>query len=161
MAAERTHLQRQLGLSLAVLVTSLATSACGSVLMSTPVTSTAKQWNMQVLQVKDGPNSYARGDGHCVPDSGRFLWVKIALTNQSGTARAFNYERCDLDDDGQRILPSLVDMDKVVNILVSDKEETLQPGETVGRNMVFAYPPRSYPTRLVCGELTFPLALTH
>ena len=120
----------------------------------------AKDFTIVLSKVKDGPNDYAQGDRSrfVPPDDHRFLWFTVTIRNDTSSARVFNYERCDLDDGGDRILPALVDQDAAINILVED-EETLDPAEEVTRRIAFPYPEDRLPKRLSCGEAVFELAL--
>lgn len=132
----------------------LLLAGCASTLMNQPVERQAKGWHMVLENVKDGPNSYARGDNvHFVPPDGmRFLWFTIRLQNTESTRRSFNYDRCDLDSGSDAVLPALIDKNAFINIM-ADKEEDLDPGEEISRRLAFAYPDDKLPTRLACGEL--------
>jgi hypothetical protein len=136
----------------------LAATGCASTLMNQPVERAAKGWRLVLEQVKDGPNSYARGDNvHFVPpDGARFLWFTIRLRNTESAARTFNYDRCDLDSGSDAILPALIDKNAFINIM-ADKEEELAPGEELSRRIAFAYPDDKLPSRLACGELVVEL----
>jgi len=128
-------------------------AACGSTLMNQRVETKAKGWTLVLKKIKDGPDDYATGNGHFVPPSGkRFLSFAVTLRNDEGTARLFNYSRCDLDVGPDRALPVLVDKDMVINVL-ADEEETLKPREELPRVLIFSYPNDRLPTRLACGEL--------
>jgi hypothetical protein len=136
----------------------LLLSACGSTLLNQRIERKAKQWALIVEHVNDGPDDYARGDNvHFVPPSGmRFLWFKVRLRNDASARRSFNYDRCDLDDGEDRILPALVDKDMFINVTVDDADE-LDPGEEITRKIAFAYPEDHLPTRLMCGEIAIEL----
>jgi len=135
-------------------------ASCGTVLMNQTIERKAKDFTIALTKVKDGPNDYSRGDNsHFVPpDDHRFLWFTVTIRNDSPVAKTFNYDRCDVDDGGDRILPALVDKDAAINILV-DGEDELDPQEQITRRMAFPYPEDRLPTRLTCGEAVFELTL--
>lgn len=139
----------------------LGLSGCGgTTLLDQRVETKAKGYTLAVVEVTDGPNTYERGTQRVVPEDGlRFLWFNVQLRNDMATEQVFNYDRCDIDFGQEVILPNLVDMDKFVNLLVEDKEETLAPSEEISRNLIFAFPEDKYPTRLQCGDLVIPLSL--
>ena len=120
----------------------------------------AKNFTIVLSKVKDGPDDYAQGDRSrfVPPDDHRFLWFTLTIRNDAPGVQTFNYDRCDVDDGGDRILPALVDQDSAINILVED-EEKLDPAEQVTRRLAFPYPEDRLPTRLSCGEAVFELVL--
>jgi hypothetical protein len=138
----------------------LGPCACATTLLDQRVETQAKGFTLAVTEVTDGPNTYERGTRRLEPDDGlRFLWFKVELRNDMTREQVFNYDRCDIDSGEDAVLPNLVDMDKLLNLLVEDKEETLAAGELITRNLIFAFPEDRYPTRLRCGELVIPLSL--
>jgi hypothetical protein len=135
--------------------------ACGTTLMNQSAQARAKQWTLVVDEVRDGPDAYGQGNGHIEPESGaRFLWFDIRLRNEAKTTRSFNYDRCDLDAGDQLLLPSIVDLDIAINAEASEVEE-VEPDKEISRILIFTYPEGVLPTRLKCGELTIPLALSN
>jgi hypothetical protein len=134
--------------------------SCGSVLMNQPVERKAKDWTIVLTKVTDGPDSYAQGDQsrYVPPDDHRFLWFTVTIRNAAPTPRTFNYQRCDVDEGGDRILPALVDKDSVINAL-ADEEEEIGSGQQISRKLAFPYPEDRLPTKLSCGEIVIELPL--
>ncbi len=139
----------------------IETLGCGGTsLLNQRIEAKAKGFSMAVTDVTDGPNSYERGLERIKPGGGlRFLWFKVRLRNETSAEQTFNYDRCDIDQGGQAVLPNLIDMDKVVNLLVESRQDKLAAGEEISRKLIFAYPDGGLPTRLKCGEMVLQLPI--
>jgi hypothetical protein len=141
----------------------LSAAACGTTLMNQRVEAKAKDWNIAVTEVSDGPNRYNMGGNvtYVPGDDERFLWVSVAIRNDRAAEQTFTYDRCGLDLDSREVLPSVVDRAWVILSEIHDKQDDVKPGEVVTRRLVFSYPENRYPTRLTCGEAVLPLTLKH
>jgi len=154
------HAPRSLFLVSASLATAVAvTASCGSTLLEQRIERSAGGWTVALTKLRDGPNAYERGNNvRNVPAAGtRFLWAWITLRNDGRSPQVFNYDRCDLDDGGSRVLPGLVDRATFVNLPLMDTTDQLDPGEKLERRLIFSYPWDRFPTRLACGDVVIPL----
>jgi hypothetical protein len=144
--------------TLALLVSLAAVAGCGTVLYNRPATNKADDWTITVTLLKDGPNSFPMGNGvNFVPaDGDHLMYVTMTIRNDARSAREFSYDACDLDAGSQVVLPGLVDRDMAIHAL-TDKVESFDPGQQRGRRLIFSYPAGSAPTRVKCGNATFPL----
>jgi hypothetical protein len=136
----------------------IALAACGTVLYDRPATKQTDGWTITVTQMKDGPNSFPMGNGvNFVPaDGDHLMYLTATIRNEANTAREFSYDACDLDAGSHVVLPGLVDRDMAIHAL-TDKVESFNPGQKRGRRLIFSYPAGTAPTRLKCGDATFPL----
>jgi len=154
--------QRPLALALAPLAFTVAlalTASCGTTLLEQRVERSSGGWTVALTKLRDGPNAYERGNNvRNVPAAGtRFLWAWITLRNDQRTPQVFNYDRCDLDDGGSRVLPGLVDRATFVNLPLMDTTDQLDPAEQLERRLIFSFPVDRFPTRLACGDVVIPL----
>jgi hypothetical protein len=144
----------------ALLALPLAAGCGGTTLLHQRLESKSKGFSLALVEVTDGPDTYEQGMQRLVPADGlRFLWFKVQVRNEQSGPQTFDYHRCDIDFGDHGIVPSFVDMDKVVNLPLSDDKDKLAPREEVTRNVVFAFPEGKLPTRLACGELVVKLPL--
>lgn len=142
----------------ALLLLSL-TAACSTTLVNQRIEQRGGGWTITLLKLTDGPDTYSYQNFRYEPgDDEKFLRATIEVRNDANVPRAFNYDRCDLDAGHQRLLPSLVDRDWVLNALADDVED-YDPGETKTRVLIFSYPEDQLPTRLACGEAVIALPL--
>ena len=97
-----------------------------------------------VRKLTDGPNGIDQGDVIIKPKKGdRFIWVSLTLRNDSGQARKFNFDRCDLDMGANVVLPGVVTHDMSIGYL-SDmgRAPALDPRESIERARDLSVPHR-------------------
>jgi hypothetical protein len=140
----------------AVCVLALA-MGCGRTIIDQPVNRVGDSWDFTLRKLTNGPNSYNTADVIYSPKKGdRFIWAHITLHNQQKVPRKFNFDRCELDDGNQTILPSKVDIDAFIQG-EANREPELAPDETITRKLIFTYPKGRSPTRLTCVPMVIPL----
>jgi len=140
-------------------VLATAGSACGHVVLDKPVYRTGDSWELILRKVTDGPNQYNPNPNSIVspgPER-RFIWAHITLHNTQRVARKFNFDRCELDDGEQAILPALIDIDAALITGAVNREPELAADETITRRLIFPYPESRSPTRLTCAPMVIPL----
>jgi hypothetical protein len=144
----------QLSLVVACLV-GLFFGGCGTVLTSVPITQKGDSWTITLLELRDGPNGYTRGNITYKPGRNqRFLWVTASFRNDAPAGRDFSYDACALDADDEVFLPVIVDRALFANA-PTDGVEPYQPGEERKRRLAFSYPDDRMPPRLRCGASVF------
>ena len=134
-------------------------SGCGRVIMNQPVYRAGDAWEVTLRKLTDGPNQWS-ANPHNVLVPGRerrFIWAHITLHNTQPVARKFNFDRCELDDGQQRIVPAAVDIDAAIASGQANREPELAPNETITRTLIFSYPENRSPTRLTCLPMVIPL----
>jgi len=118
--------------------------------MDQPVNRAGDSWDLTLRKLTDGPNAYnVEGVAYSPVKGQRFIWAHITLHNQQKVPRKFNFDRCELDDGDQQILPAKVDFDAFVTH-DANREPELSGDETITRRLIFAYPKHHSPTRLTC-----------
>ena len=139
-------------------ICSLASAlGCARTIIGEPVHRTGDSWDFTLRKLTNGPNSYNTANVIYSPVKGeRFIWAHITLHNQQKAARKFNFDRCELDDGNQKILPSKVDIDAFIQGEAA-REPELSGDETITRKLIFAYPKNRSPTRLTCLPMVIPL----
>jgi hypothetical protein len=140
------------------LLADLFLGGCGTVLASGPITQRADGWAITLLELRDGPNGYARGNITYTPARHqRFLWVTATFRNDAPAVRDFSYDACALDAGDEIFLPVIVDRALFANA-PTDGVESYQPGEERKRKLAFSYPDERMPTHLRCGAsvIAFP-----
>jgi hypothetical protein len=148
---------RQIAVAVFVALAALAAASCGHTVIDKPTSLSGDDWALTIRKVTDGPNSYHEGNVAYSPKKGqRFIWVHLTLRNLRRDARAFNFDRCDLDAGGQAIIPNLIDADMFADLLVK-REAQLGGHETIDRRLIYAYPRDQSPTRLSCAPMVMPL----
>lgn len=126
----------------------LGVAACAHIVVR-DVRASGEQWSLLLDAMTDGPDSFSAGSKYFVPASGERLFrVRISLRNDAPTAREFNFDRCDLDDQGAAIVPGAVAAAPIS--YETDRASTLKPGETIERWLIFSYSRERSPTRLSC-----------
>ena len=139
-----------------VLVLAFFVAGCSTVLMNVPTAQKADGWTISVLEVTDGPNWYSRGSITYRPGSGeRFLWVTATFRNEAPLARNFSYDACDLDGGELAYVPVIVDR-ALFATAPADGVEPYRTGEERKRRLAFSYPDGRWPSRLRCGNTSFP-----
>jgi len=130
---------------------------CSRTIINQPVQRAGDSWDFTLRKLTDGPNSYTSGNTTYHPTKGeRFVWAHITLHNQQPMARKFNFDRCELDDGDQKILPVIVDIDAFITG-EANREPEMSADETITRKLIFAYPRNRSPTRLTCVPMVMPL----
>ena len=130
---------------------------CAHTIIDQPVHRAGDSWDFTLRKLTNGPNSYNTADVIYSPVKGeRFIWAHVTLHNQQKAPRKFNFDRCELDDGDQKILPSKVDIDAFIQGEANRAPE-LAPDETITRKLIFAYPKNHSPTRLTCVPMVIPL----
>jgi hypothetical protein len=130
---------------------------CGHTIIDQPVHRAGDSWDFTLRKLTDGPNSYNAENVVYRPVKGeRFIWAHITLHNQQQQPRKFNFDRCELDDGEQTILPAKVDFDAFATH-EANREPEMAPDETITRKLIFAYPRNRSPTRLTCLPMVIPL----
>jgi hypothetical protein len=135
----------------------LGVASCGRVIINTPMPRQGDDWDLTLTKVTDGPNSFNEGGSliHKPADGDRFIFAHITLHNRSRAPRKFSFDRCDLDDGNNAVLPAIVSL----AILNGDgnHEPELAADETIDRRVIFSYPEHRSPSRLRCAPMEFPL----
>jgi hypothetical protein len=134
----------------------LCTAGCGTVLISSDVERHGDGWAVILQRLRDGPNQI-RPTGYTVysaPSGNRILHAYFKITNETGQTRVYGYDSCDMDYNGDRVVPGMV---LRYNGIFSEMErsETYRPGETDYRVLAFIYPDGPLPARIQCGPLRF------
>jgi hypothetical protein len=128
-------------------------SGCARVIINQPISQRGDGWDVTLRLLTDGPSGYNEGNTHYTPERGeRFIWAHITLHNAAPVARKFNFDRCDLDDGQQAVVPALIDADAFVDWLVN-REPELAPNETITRKLIYSYPRDRSPTRFFCAPM--------
>lgn len=131
----------------------IAAPSCARVIINQPIDRRGDGWDVRLRMLSDGPNGYSEGNIHYYPGAGeRFIWVALTLHNAAPIPRKFNFDRCDLDDGQQAVVPVLIDADAFVNWTVN-REPELAADETVTRRLIYSYPRNRSPTRLYCAPM--------
>jgi hypothetical protein len=126
--------------------------------MNQPVYRAGDAWEVILRKLTDGPNQYGPTPrSTAVPGANRrFIWAHITLHNTQPVARKFNFDRCDLDDGQERVVPAYVDIDAFITG-ATNREPELAPDETITRQLIFSFPEDRSPTRLACLPMVIPL----
>ena len=128
-------------------------------MINQPVHRDGDGWTVVLRKVTDGPNGVDQGNVLIKPKKGdRFIWVALTLRNDQRQARKFSFDRCDLDKASDVIVPGIVTHDMAMGY-PSDmpRQPQLDPGESIDRRLIYAYPKGQSPTRLRCEPMVFPL----
>jgi hypothetical protein len=116
-------------------------------------------WSLFVDSLTDGPDGFTTGgleSTYYAPAKGeRFFWVRIKVRNDAAIARAFNFDRCDLDLADKGIVPVLVATAPMV--FKADQVANVAAGDSIDRYLIFAYPLMASPTRLACAPMVIRL----
>ena len=134
-------------------------TACAPVLlMNTPVSKTADGWSITLGQVKEGPNEYVGEGGVLVTsDAGEnLIWTVVTVRNESGQEAEFSYDTCALEGKGASRQPVVVDRHAEINA-VTDRSETLAPGQDRTRQLIYMFPKEQRPTRMKCDKIVLPI----
>jgi hypothetical protein len=144
-------------LSAVVLLSTALASGCAREIVNQPQSRQGDDWNLTLRLLTDGPAGWSSGDVHHTPARGeRFIWAHLTLRNERPVPRRFNFDRCDLDDGREVLVPVLVDADSFLSAAAS-RDPVLAPFETITRKLIFAYPETRSPTRLSCAPMVIPL----
>jgi hypothetical protein len=143
---------------LLALVAATAGPGCGHTIIDKPVHQAGDSWELTMRKLVSGPNQCSPTPrSTAVPGADRrFIFVHITLHNTQRVARKFNFDRCDLDDGQQRVVPSYVDIDAFITG-ATNREPELAADETITRQLIFSYPEKRSPTRLNCVPMVIPL----
>jgi hypothetical protein len=148
-----------LWVALAALIALFATG-CGTSVLTQPVTQKGDAWTVTIKRLTDGPDSLATGgfpSYSWTPGNGRkFLHAWVDVRNDSKEKRTFSFNRCDMDDPQGVVVPSVIVSTSVV-MVQADRSETVDPGDSVSRLLVFSVPKYYSPKRLSCAPMVFPL----
>jgi len=135
----------------------IVAAGCAREIVNHPQSRQGDDWSLILRLLTDGPARWSSGDVRHVPARGeRFIWAHVTLRNDRMVPRRFNFDRCDLDDGRDVVVPVLVDADSFMSAAAS-RDPVLGPGETITRKLVFAYPETRSPTRLQCAPMVIPL----
>jgi hypothetical protein len=138
----------------------LLVMGCGTSILSQPATLKGDAWTITVTKLTDGPDSLATGgfpSYSYTPGNGRkFLHAWLEVRNDAKEKRDFSFNRCDLDDPQGVVVPSVIVATSLV-MVQADRTESIDPGDTVKRLVVFSVPKHYSPKRLSCAPMTLPL----
>ena len=132
-------------------------SACGSVLLNTPVTKSADGWKVTLSQVKEGPDEYIGEEVTLTPAKGeKYIWAVLTVRNEGAEEQTFTYDECMLGEKGQGTAPLVVDrhLDRPAT---GDRAEAFPPGQERTRDLIYRYPKEQRPTRMKCGNIVLPI----
>jgi hypothetical protein len=123
------------------------------------VRSSADGWSLNIDALTDGPDGFAvsgmPSKSYTPADGERFFRLRISLRNDGPGPREFNFDRCDLDDGRNAIVPALIATAPIT--VEADRASKLRSGESVERWLVFSYPRNRSPTRLSCAPMVIRL----
>jgi hypothetical protein len=142
----------------AALLLSFAAAGCGTVLVNEPIERRGDGWTVILRRLMDGPNSIApMGNTTYTPEKGmRFIHATFKIRNDGPKPRAYSYDACDLDLEGDVVLPSMIT--RAMGLMSEmPRTETYAPGEDSWRMLTYAYPKGRFPTRIRCAYVTFEL----
>ena len=112
----------------------------------------ADGWTVLLDGLRDGPDGLAISGGmydrrdYTPPDGQRYLWAFMEIRNDLGRDHVFDYDRCDLDLDGRRVVPTVISRYKGPTAELQ-RTESFSPGEVSHRILLFTYPVGRLPTR--------------
>jgi hypothetical protein len=131
--------------------------SCGTTLVKQEIRRQSDGWTVTFHELRDGPNGFVAGAGtEYTPGKGeRFLWVTLSVHNDLGSAREFTFDSCGLELAGESVsLPLFA----ILGIgAIGSNSPTLDAGEEITRKLVFGYPEKKLPEKLVCFGNEIPL----
>ena len=114
-------------------------TGCGTTIARN-LKATNDNWNIEILEVKDGPNSVSGPYVYFTPTRGfKFIWLEVQIQNNTSAAQGIDLKEIDLIYD-QTIVPPFYFLFDVWLYIPSSNELTLGASESVRRRLLYSIP---------------------
>jgi len=126
------------------------------------VTSESDGWQLQLMDLRDGPNMHRQGNLVLFPENGaKFLWAHVILKNTAPMRRSFDFKTCVLDFGQYGIPASMIAWSLHMTNYGMATRNDYDSGEDRERYLGFAYPVEYLPRVLACGPNVIKLQYTN